>query len=661
MRYIILTCLTLTFILTAFRPLQEFTVKGIITDDRNGLPVSGATVQVKGTHSSSISGPEGRFSITVSGSSAILVFTAIGYDSKEIKVKDDGRELKVKLKMTKKSLDEVVVVGYGTQKDRNEYEYNPSAPAPLSYRNVQQRPLVGKASGVVISSRDRKQGKSIGNRNDQFESDKSDFNTEAYDEIVENRFLTATENPLSTFSIDVDGASYSNVRRFLQMGQLPPEGAVRIEELINYFHYNYPQPAGDDPFSINTEIGDCPWSPQHKLVMVGLQGRKIPTENLPASNLVFLIDVSGSMMEPDKLPLVQASMKLLVDQLREQDKVALVVYAGNAGLVMPSTSGSNKQRIKDAIDRLEAGGSTAGGAGIQLAYQVARQNFISGANNRVILCTDGDFNVGASSDSELEKLIEKESKSGIFLTVLGYGMGNYKDSKMQKLADKGNGNHGYIDNLNEAKKVLVNEFGGTLFTIAKDVKLQVEFNPAKVQAYRLIGYENRMLNKEDFNNDKKDAGELGSGHTVTALYEIIPVGVKNDFIERTDSLKYQQDKRPAVASGGNEIMTIKFRYKKPDEDISKLIVHPVIDQHLLLSQTSSNFRFVSAVAQFGMLLRDSEFKQQSSYRNALALAENALGKDAEGYRAEFLSLLKNAGQLAKRAGKDRVNEEIGAR
>jgi Ca-activated chloride channel family protein len=473
MRYIILTCLALTFILAAFRPLQEFTVKGIITDDQNGLPVSGATVRVKGTQSSSNSGPEGRFSITVSGSSAILIFKAIGYDSKEIKVKNDGKELKVKLKAAGKSLDEVVVVGYGMQKDMKEYEYNPAAPATISYPNVQQRSLIGKASGVVISSRNRKQGKSIGNSNDRFESDKSDFNTEAYDGITENRFLTATENPLSTFSIDVDGAAYSNVRRFLQMGQLPPEGAVRIEELINYFHYDYPQPTKEDPFSIDTEIGDCPWSPQHKLLMVGLQGRKIPTENLPASNLVFLIDVSGSMMEPDKLPLVQASMKLLVDQLREQDKVALVVYAGNAGLVMPSTSGSNKQRIKDAIDRLEAGGSTAGGAGIQLAYQVARQNFISGANNRVILCTDGDFNVGASSDSELEKLIAKESKSGIFLTVLGYGMGNYKDSKMQKLADKGNGNHGYIDNLNEAKKVLVNEFGGTLFTIAKDEKLQV--------------------------------------------------------------------------------------------------------------------------------------------------------------------------------------------
>src|SRR5579862_9522077 len=369
----------------------------------------------------------------------------------------------------------------------------------------------------------------------------SAFNTEEYDAIIENPFLNAIQNPLSTFSIDVDAGSYSNVRRFLQNGQLPPTGAVRIEELINYFHYEYPQPSNDDPFSINTEVGTCVWNPQHQLVMIGLQGKKIPTENLPASNLVFLIDVSGSMMEPEKLPLVQKSLKMLVDQLREQDRVSLVVYAGNAGLVLPSTPGSEKIKIKNAIDALEAGGSTAGGAGIQLAYKVASQHFIRNGNNRIILCTDGDFNVGPSSDSELFDIIDKEKKTGVFLTVLGYGMGNYKDAKMEKLADKGNGNHAYIDNEMEAKKVLVNEFGGTLFTIAKDVKLKIEFNPAIVQAYRLIGYENRMLNKEDFNNDSKDAGELGSGHTVTAVYEIIPVGVKDEFSQLVDPLKYQKE------------------------------------------------------------------------------------------------------------------------
>jgi Ca-activated chloride channel homolog len=452
---------------------------------------------------------------------------------------------------------------------------------------------------------------------------------------------------LSTFSIDVDGGSYSNVRRYLQQGQLPPSGAVRIEELINYFHYDYPQPTGDNPFSINTEIGECAWNPQHKLVMIGLQGKKIPVENLPASNLVFLIDVSGSMMEPEKLPLVQRSLSMLVDQLREQDRVSLVVYAGNAGLVMPSTSGFEKKKIKDAIERLEAGGSTAGGAGIQLAYKVAEQHFVKGGNNRVILCTDGDFNVGPSSDADLLDMIEKEKKSGVFLTVLGFGMGNYKDSKMEKLADRGNGNHAYIDNENEARKVLVNEFGGTLFTIAKDVKLQIEFNPAFVQAYRLIGYENRMLNKEDFNNDSKDAGELGSGHTVTALYEVIPVGVKNEFSESVDPLKYQKKMKPLNSFAGNEIMNIKFRYKTPDGEKSKLIEHALVYQPQDVNETSVNFRFVSAVAQFGMVLRNSAFKQQSSFDKAYAMAKNSLGRDSEGYRIEFLQLIRDAGRITK--------------
>jgi Ca-activated chloride channel family protein len=353
------------------------------------------------------------------------------------------------------------------------------------------------------------------------------------------------------------------------------------------------------------------------------------------------------MMDENKLPLVKASLKLLVEQLREEDLVSMVVYAGNAGLVLPATSGDQKRRITNAVESLEAGGSTAGGQGIKLAYKVARDNFIRGANNRVILCTDGDFNVGASSDAELVEMIEEERKSGVYLTVLGYGMGNYKDNKMQKLADKGNGNHAYIDNIQEAKKVLVNEFGGTLFTIAKDVKLQVEFNPAKVQAYRLVGYENRMLNKEDFNNDQKDAGEIGSGHTVTALYEIIPTGIKSRFIEKVDPLKYQRPETEITYSGGNEIMNIKFRYKKPDGSKSLLIEHPVTDLHSDIESTSDNFRFVAAVAQFGMLLYKSEFCQESSFSKAAKLARSATGKDAEGYRKEFLTLLKTAGSLSK--------------
>jgi Ca-activated chloride channel family protein len=472
------------------------------------------------------------------------------------------------------------------------------------------------------------------------------FHTEEYDPIVENRFLTATQNPLSTFSIDVDEAAYSNIRRYINNGSIPPAGAVRIEEMINYFDYSYPQPTNDEPFSVNTELSECPWSPQHRLVHIGLQGKDIPLQNLPNANIVFLIDVSGSMEEPNKLPLVKASMNLLADQLRTDDKVAIVVYAGNAGLVLPATSGANKIAIKEAIDNLQAGGSTAGGEGIQLAYKVARENFIKGGNNRIILATDGDFNVGVSSDDELVSLIEKERKSGVFLSVLGYGMGNYKDSKMQQLADKGNGNHSYIDNINEARKVLVSEFGSTLFTIAKDVKIQIEFNPAKVQAYRLIGYENRVLAAEDFNDDKKDAGELGSGHTVTALYEVIPTGVKSEFIGKVDELKYQPVKTATVAaSGGDELMTIKLRYKKPDGDVSKLIVHPVTDSHIGLSNTTDNFRFSAAVASFGMLLRNSEFKQNASFQQVISMAKSAKGTDVNGYRQEFINLVQAAGSL----------------
>jgi Ca-activated chloride channel family protein len=375
--------------------------------------------------------------------------------------------------------------------------------------------------------------------------------------------------------------------------------------------------------------------------MIGLQGKKIPTENLPPSNLVFLIDVSGSMQDENKLPLVKSSMNLLLEQLREQDRISIVVYAGNAGLVLPSTSGANKQQIREAINALEAGGSTAGGAGIRLAYKVAADNFMKEGNNRVILCTDGDFNVGASSDAELVKIVEEERKSGVYLTVLGYGMGNYKDNKMQQLADKGNGNHSYIDNLTEAKKVLVNEFGGTLFTIAKDVKLQLEFNPAKVSGYRLIGYENRLLQKEDFNDDTKDAGEIGSGHTVTALYEVIPAGVKSEFLKKVDPLKYQHNKSTTYKN--SDLLTVKFRYKDPRGDKSKLIEHVVNDK--VTGNTSDNFRFVSAVAEFGMLLSDSKFKQRSSFDEVRSLARNAIGTDREGYRHEFLKLVDVAEKL----------------
>jgi Ca-activated chloride channel homolog len=461
--------------------------------------------------------------------------------------------------------------------------------------------------------------------------------TETYEGITENAFKNAQNAPLSTFSIDVDRASYANVRRFLNMGQKPPKDAVRIEEMINYFDYNYPQPQGEHPFEVVTELGACPWNTKHQLLHIGLQGKKVPTQNLPLSNLVFLIDVSGSMEADNKLPLVKASLKMLVDNLRDDDRVAIVVYAGAAGEVLSSTKGSKKIKIKEAIDNLSAGGSTAGGEGIKLAYKIAKQNFVKNGNNRVILATDGDFNVGASSDKDMEHLIAKERESDVFLTCLGFGMGNLKDSKMESLADKGNGNYAYIDNMQEAQKMFIKEFGGTLFTIAKDVKIQIEFNPSKVAGYRLIGYENRLLKDEDFKDDKKDAGELGSGHTVTALYEIVPVGVESENFKKVDDLKYQQ--RTPLSNQG-EIATVKLRYKKPTANESielvKIIPNEVMNENAL----SENLRFSASVALFGMLLRESEFKGKGTYEMVIQLAERSKGADTEGYRSEFVRLVK---------------------
>jgi Ca-activated chloride channel family protein len=638
----VLTPLFIFFL--AFRPVHSLTVTGKITDEY-GIPLVAATVIEKGTNHATSSATDGTYKLVVGNNNGTLLFSAVGYRQQEVKIKGKSViNIKLSAVSSDSAMQEVVVVGSGNKSlAKEEMAYNINV-AGNPYTSYAPKRIFGQVQGLQV---DKDYGGYY--TNDEKEED---FNTESYDHITENRFLKVKDNPLSTFSIDVDAASYSNVRRFLNLGQLPPAGAVRIEELINYFHYEYPQPTGEHPFSINTEISDCPWNKNNKLVLIGLQGKKIPTENLPASNLVFLIDVSGSMDEPNKLPLVKTSMKMLVDQLREKDRVAIVVYAGNAGLVLPSTSGDDKTKIKDAIDNLEAGGSTAGGAGIKLAYKIAKENFAKEGNNRVILCTDGDFNIGASSDDEMERLIEQERKSGVFLTVLGFGMGNYKDSKMEKLADKGNGNHAYIDQLSEAKKVLVNEFGGTLFTIAKDVKLQIEFNPAKVQGYRLIGYENRLLNKEDFNNDKKDAGELGSGHTVTALYEIIPAGVKSDFLEKVDPLKYQSNVVPlSKSSHSDEMMTVKFRYKAPDGDVSKLIEHPVLDEQIPVAKTSDNFRFAASVAEFGMLLRNSEFKSNASFSNVLALAKKAKGNDEEGYRSEFIRLVQSAEPLAKEKDK----------
>lgn len=601
----------------AIKTSNDITITGKITDGA-GKPLS-ATIHAGKVYA--VTDPSGSYQITVKESVNALNYAAVGYEDQKIKI-NGRRVINVVLLATSKKLKEVIVPGLGYE---NKSEQDKTASM-----------LSGKVSGVIYST-----------PSPYVHVGEQEYNREGYSSITENGFRKVSDEPLSTFSIDVDAASYSNVRRFLNSGQLPPDGAVRTEEMINYFKYSYPQPAGNDPFSITTEMSTSPWNAQNRLLLIGLQGKNIPVENLPPSNLVFLVDVSGSMNMPDKLPLVQASLKMLTDQLREKDKISIVVYAGNAGLVLPAVSGNEKMKIKTAIDALEAGGSTAGGAGIQLAYKVARENFMKEGNNRVILCTDGDFNVGVSSDAALVRMIEKERTAGIFLTVLGYGTGNYQDDKMQQLADKGNGNHAYIDGLSEAKKVLVNEFGGTLFTIAKDVKLQVEFNPETVAGYRLIGYENRMLNKEDFNDDKKDAGELGSGHTVTALYEIIPAGTSSPFLKDVDPLKYQKNTGKNKSSMSDEIATIKFRYKTPDGEVSKLMVHPVKDNQILFENTSDNFRFAASVAEFSMLLRDSEFKENASYSSVIRIAGKALGEDPEGYRKEFVRLVRKASQLKK--------------
>jgi Ca-activated chloride channel homolog len=466
---------------------------------------------------------------------------------------------------------------------------------------------------------------------------------EKYAEINENPFLEVLRAPLSTFSIDVDTAAYANVRRYLNDGQLPPKDAVRIEELINYFEYDYPSPVGNVPFAVYPEVASCAWNSRHKIVHIGIQGKKVSLDNVPPSNLVFLLDVSGSMNDARKLPLLKDALRVLVNQLTEKDRVSIVVYAGASGLVLPSTSAANKGEILNAINNLSAGGSTNGGAGIQLAYRVAQENFIRDGNNRVILATDGDFNVGLSSDSELVNLIENKRQSGVFLSVLGFGTGNTNDSMMEKLANKGNGNYTYIDSNEEARKALGSQVAGTLYTIAKDVKIQVEFNPAKVAGYRLIGYENRLLADRDFNDDRVDAGEIGAGHTVTAIYEIIPAGQKVEN-PGVDELKYSRVER-SDTNFSQEIMTIKMRYKEPDGNESKLLSIGVLDRNYSIENASENVRFASAVAQFGLLLRDSRYKGNASFANVQNLASNALGSDLRNYRNEFLGLVSKAKNL----------------
>jgi Ca-activated chloride channel family protein len=675
---------------------QEKVVTGVVTTAIDGLPLPGASVVIKGTSDGVQTDFDGKYSIKVNVGD-VLAISYVAMETAEVTI-GASNTYDVSL-IENVALDEVVVLGYGVAKS-GLMNFSSRKPKPTIASK-----LSGKISGIkILGSKQHSgnntiniQGNGVVNSNEplyildgkpisenefrNINTDKikhievlnalqgnavygyegikgviclrtkgytnnvdfsivNDFLNESYEQIQENPFKRANLSPLSTFSIDVDKASYSNVRRMINNGQRIEPNAVKIEEMVNYFNYNYPQPTDEHPFSINTEVVETPWHSNTKLVRIGLQGKAYLNEELPASNLTFLIDVSGSMSSMNKLPLLKSAFKLLVNQLREKDKVSIVVYAGAAGVVLEPTTGDKKEKILAALENLEAGGSTAGGAGINMAYKLAEKHFKKNDNNRVILATDGDFNVGASSDKDMKALIEEKRKSGVFLSVLGFGYGNYKDSKLETLADKGNGNHAYIDNMQEAQKVFGKEFGGTLFTIAKDVKIQVEFNPKKVQAYRLIGYENRLLADEDFVDDTKDAGELGSGHTVTALYEIIPFGAESNYIKTVPRLKYATTN--STLKYEDELFTVKFRYKKPDESKSIEMVHV---QDTQISESSEDINFASAVALFGMKMRNSKFSNNAAIDLVLELAEKGRGEDKDGYRAEFIRLVKSYDNL----------------
>ena len=590
--------LILVFLLTASGYAK--TIKGIVYSKTDQLPIPGVLVKVLNTNIITHTDFDGKFTLEINDKTAILQFSFLGYKAQQIPI-DYKKNFKVYLEENTSTLDEIIVLDDVESIQPNQF---------ISNRGLSH--VLGMPP--------------------------SNLNTESYATIQENGFKSVTLNPLSTFSVDVDGASYSNIRRYINGGSLPPIDAVRVEEMINYFDYNYKIPK-KKPFSINTELSYAPWNDNHLLLHVGLKGKTIDMKDALHSNIVFLLDVSGSMNNPNKLPLVKSSLKLLLEKLRPEDRVAIVVYAGNSGLVLPSTSCSEKEEILKALDNLRAGGSTAGGAGLKLAYKVAEENFITNGNNRIVLATDGDFNVGQSSNGDMLRLIENHRDKGIGISVLGFGMGNYKDDKMEIIANKGNGNYAYIDNLLEAKKVLVNEFGGTFFTIAQDVKFQLEFNPAEVEKYRLIGYENRLLNEDDFEDDTKDAGEIGAGHTVTALYEIIPKAPKKELDQ---NLKYQDVKLNEYAKKSKDLVTLKLRYKQPGTSKSKLLEQEVKARPLVINSTSNNFRFSAAVAGFGMLLRDSEYKGNITWDKITLLAKRARGEDELGYRGEFIRLVNSA-------------------
>lgn len=620
--YITLLLCILLFVVSGYA--QKHLILGLVEDIETKDPLPRASIMLKGTNITAIAREDGYYRIEIpeKDSIATLVFSYVGYEPQEIPI--NGKHV-IDVTLSKKvKLLEVVVVAYHVIQKKS------ITSASVVIRGSSS--LSGSTRGISVSS--------YTPQRPHYEP----MNTNDFSAVEDNGFKSVQNNPLSTFSSDVDKASYSVVRKFLNDGFLPPKDAVRIEEMVNYFDYTYDSPKGNDPIAIYTEVATCPWNEKHQLMKIGLQARKIEKEKLPPSNIVFLIDVSGSMYGPTRLDLVKSSFKMLTNELRPQDRISIVVYAGAAGLVLPSTSGAEKETIIRALDQLEAGGSTAGGAGIQLAYKVAQENFIKGGNNRVIIATDGDFNVGASSDADMQRLIEEKRNTGVFLSVLGYGMGNYKDNKMEILADKGNGNYAYINDISEANRVLVKEFGGTLFTVAKDVKLQVEFNPAYVQGYRLIGYENRLLNDEDFKDDKKDAGDMGAGHTVTALYELIPAGEKSRWIKDVDLLKYQNN-TTSRGSDSNEIANVKIRYKQPDGEESTPIEKSVDNNVLSFDKASEDFRFAASVATFGMLLRDSEFKQKAKYSKTIDMSKAAKGVDEDGDRAELIKLIQKARYL----------------
>ena len=625
----------------ALHPPKDGAIAGNVRDQA-GAPIANAQVVVIGTAHRALTNAAGRYELRRIPAGAYTLRAAyVGYrpervDNVTVQAGSTTRQ-DFSLTATAPGPEEIAIEADPAAPSRDERKQRAAHPAAAAATEQASATSGAVSPGYGIA---RGRRPHIRHRHEP-------WNTEEYSRIYENRFLDARANPLSTFSIDVDRASYSNVRRFLTQGQLPPADAVRIEEMVNYFTYEYAEPTGEHPFTVAADLAPAPWNPEHRLVRIGLQGKRYASRALPPSNLVFLIDVSGSMQSEDKLPLVKQAFRVLVRQLRPQDRVAIVVYAGSAGLVLPPTSGDERETILAAIERLEAGGSTAGGAGIRLAYEVARRHFVHEGNNRVILATDGDFNVGVSSEGELVRLIEQKRTEGTFLTVLGFGTGNYKDARMEQLADRGNGNYAYIDNAMEASKVFGTELTSTLFTIARDVKLQVEFNPALVRGYRLIGYENRLLAKEDFNDDTKDAGELGAGHTVTALYEVVPVGAESDVsFTSVDALRYQHETdgdgaataRPAHR---DEWLTVKLRYKPLQSDRSRLLAHTVRVRDGR-PQVSGDFAFAAAVASFGMVLRDSEFRGSASFAQALRLARAGRGADEHGYRAEFIRLVETA-------------------